>query len=177
MRVLSIMVVLLGTISPVPATTLRSLSMDDMIAKSTTMVRAKVLGARTALRGPNIFTFYQLQVLESWKSTGSQQIEVAVPGGAVGAIRQTAVGAPALNPGGEYVIFLWTSKSGLVQVLGLSQGLFMVKANTTGSPVLVRAAITDLMLDQAGQVVNPQAITMTLDDLRSRIQQVLAGMK
>jgi hypothetical protein len=31
------------------------------------------------------------------------------------------------------------------------------------------------MLDQAGQVVNPQSITMTLSDLRSRIQQVLAA--
>ncbi len=150
--------------------------MGDMISQSTIIVHAKVLGSRTALRGQEIFTYYQLQVLESWKSSGMQSLEIAVPGGVADGIRQTVVGAPVLNTGGEYVIFVWTSRSGLAQVLGLSQGLFTVRADTTGDPVLIRAAITDLMLDEGGHVVNPQAVTITLSSLRTRIQQVLGAL-
>ena len=49
-----------------------------------------------------------------------------MPGGVVNGIRQSVTGAPELKPGQEYVLFLWTSRSGLTQVIGLSQGLFKV---------------------------------------------------
>ena len=167
----------IGLAASVHATTLQSLSTDDMVSKSTTIVHAKVVGMRTAFSGQDIFTYYQLQVIESWKSPMTQPVEVAVPGGASRGSRQTVVGAPSLSIGGEYVMFVWTSKSGLSQVLGLSQGLFNVRTSSNGDPVLVRPAITDLMLDSTGQVVNPQAITMTLSDLRAKIQQLGAGTK
>ena len=47
-------------------------------------------------------------------------------GGVAGGIRQSVSGAPELKPGQEYVLFLWTSRSGLTQVIGLSQGLFQL---------------------------------------------------
>ncbi len=177
MRILSMMLALSGMLSALRATTLQKLSMDDMILKSTAIVRAKVVGSRGAFRGQDIYTYYQLQVLESWKADGPQQREVAVPGGAARGLRQTVAGAPSLNTGGEYLFFLWTSRSGLTQVIGLSQGLFSVIQNTAGSAVLIRAATTDLMLDQSGHVVNGSAITMSLSDMRSQIPQVLKAGK
>ena len=41
-------------------------------------------------------------------------------------------GAPTLRAGREYVLFLWTSRSGLTQLMGMSQGLFSVERTTAG---------------------------------------------
>jgi len=82
-------------------------------------------------------------------------------------------GAPSLNVGQEYVIFLWTSRSGLTQVIGLSQGLLSVKQTESGDAVLIRPAASDLMLDKNGHVVSDNTLMMQLSELRARIQRVL----
>ena len=176
MRIVSIAIVACGILSQAWATTLQQLSMDDMIRKSTNIVRVKVVDARTALRGQDIYTYYQLQVLEGWNTTTSQ-VEVAVPGGSSKGIRQMVPGAPSLNVGDEYVIFLWTSRSGLTQIIGLSQGLFSVKTNAAGDAMLVRPAATELMLDKSGKVVSDQAVSLRLNDVRSQIQNTLGAGK
>jgi len=165
----------------VHATTLQKLSLDDMIQQSTGIVRAKVIGSRAALRGQNIYTYYRLQVLEAAKSGAVQQavrqqtkdIEVAVPGGMVDGIRQIAVGSPELTPGSEYVLFLWTSKSGLTQIIGLSQGLFRTSKDTSGTIRLTRAAESEPMVDKSGRSVPGQALDLTWNELRSKIRKEL----
>ena len=157
------------------ATTLRKLSIDDMIQQSTAIVRVKVTGSSTAFRGKDIYTYYQLQVIENMKSTSPQSLAVAVPGGAAGGVRQMVAGAPVLAGGQDYVIFLWTSKSGLTQVIGLSQGLFAVTQNSAGAAVIVRQPSISMMLNQSGQVVTDQPVSMTLTWLRSEIQSVLGS--
>ena len=177
MRMLSMTLALAGMLSVVQATTLQQLSVDNMIKQSTSIVHAKVTGSRGAFRGPSIYTYYQLQILENLKGSGIQPAEVAVPGGAANGLRQTVAGAPSLSIGGEYVIFLWTSGSGLTQIIGLSQGLFNVMQNTSGSAVLVRPATTDLMLDPSGHVVNDQGVTTTLAALKTEVQQISGAGK
>jgi hypothetical protein len=95
-----------------------------------------------------------------------------VPGGATAGIRQEVAGAPALATGGEYVIFLWTSNSGLTQVIGLSQGLFSVVQDSNGNAVLVRSALTATTVNKSGQVQNPAAVTVSLTGLKNEIQKV-----
>src|SRR5271155_3296819 len=109
------------------ATTLQQLSLDDMIQQSTGIVRAKVTGSSMTLRGQNVYTYYHLQILETAKPYGKPgaEIDVAVPGGTANGMRQVVVGAPELTTGSQYVVFLWTSRSGLTQIIGLSQGLFL----------------------------------------------------
>jgi hypothetical protein len=166
MRILSLAMALSGLMG---ATTLEKLSMADMIQQSTAIVRAKVTGSYTTLRGREIYSHYQLQVTENLK--GSSQItDVAIPGGAAQGMRQMVAGAPALTLGQEYVVFLWTGKSGLTQVMGLSQGLFTVLQNAAGDAVLVRPAAMVTMVDAGGKIVSDQAVTIRLSDLRSQIQ-------
>jgi hypothetical protein len=159
------------------ATTLQKLSIDEMIQKSATILRVKITASSGVLHGRDIYTHYGLQVLENLKSAITPTSEVAVPGGAVRGMRQVVPGAPALTVGAEYVVFLWTSRSGVTQVIGLSQGLFSVERNASNDPVLVRPAVTDLMLDKSGRVINDQGVTMSLSGLRSQIQQVLGAGK
>jgi hypothetical protein len=165
---------LLGVLSAtLPGSTLRQLSLDDMIRQSTMIVRGKAVAAPAAFHGSMIYTHYQVQVSETLKGTAASQIDVVVPGGIARGADQRYAGAPTLLSTQEYVMFLWTSKSGLTQVIGLSQGLFSVVANPAGQPSIVRAASTERMLDSSGQPVTDSDIQMLVTDLRSRIQTVL----
>jgi hypothetical protein len=154
------------------ATTLEQLSMAQMIQQSTAIVRAKVTGSFAANRNGTIYTFYRLQVTENLKSTTPASAEVAVPGGALGRMTQSVAGAPELKTGGEYVLFLWTSRSGLTQIIGLSQGAFDVRTSG-GSALLSRPASSEQMLDGQGHPVKDQAATLGLDELRVRVKQVI----
>jgi hypothetical protein len=175
MRSLAASIVFAGFVASAWATTLQKLSTDDMIQQSTAIVRAKVTGSYSAFRGKDVYTYYQLQVTENLKATSSQQLEVAIPGGAARGMRQMVPGAPVLANGQEYVIFLWTSRTGLTQIIGLSQGLFAVTQNSAGVASIVRPAAVSMMLNQAGQVVADQPVSMSLSDLRAEIQRVLGA--
>src|SRR5215471_4425768 len=114
-------------IAPLHGSTLQQLSLDDMIRKSTLIVRGKVQQqTRAAFHGSLIWTHYQVQVTETYKGTPASQLDIVIPGGVSNDIQQTYSGVPSLLSGQDYVMFLWTSKSGLTQVIGLSQGLFAV---------------------------------------------------
>jgi len=150
------------------ATTLQQLTLDDMVRQSTSIVRARVGGSRSAYNGSAIYTYFQLQVLETWKSAAGIATEVAVPGGVVDGIRQNVTGAPELKSGQEYVLFLWTSRSGLTQVIGLSQGRFSVFGD-----VVQRPPASELMLDRSGRPVEDRAMSLRVQDLRAQVLQAL----
>jgi hypothetical protein len=155
--------------------TLQQLSLNDMIQKSTLIVRGKAQFTYAAARGSVIYSHYQVQVTETYKGTPAKQLDVAVLGGVANGFRQSFAGAPALVPGQDYVLFLWTSKTGLTEIIGLSQGLFSVTTNSAGQAMLVRAASTELMLNSVGKPVTDSDIDISLSNLRSQIQSVLSG--
>ena len=156
-------------------TTLQKLSLDDMILKSTAIVHGTVQPTFTAFRGSIIYSHYILKSTEVWKGSIYGPIDVAVPGGTANGVHETYAGAPALAAGSDYVLFLWTSKSGLTQVIGLSQGLFTVTTNTAGAQTVSRTATPELMLDGSGQPVADTDFDMPLDQLRARVQSTLAA--
>ena len=157
--------------APARATTLERLSLGDMIAKSTSIVHAKVTSSYSALVGADIYTYYQLEVSEVLKLSGqsAQSLQVAVPGGTAKGWRQLVPGAPAIKIGGDYVLFLWTSRSGLTQVIGLSQGLFRMTQDSTGNAILVRPVSSAPMVDKNGAAVTDQATTYRWSDVRTQI--------
>jgi hypothetical protein len=53
--------------------------------------------------------------------------------------------------------------------------LLAVTQNSAGDTVIVRPAAVSMMLNQAGQVVADQPVSMTLSDLRAEIQKVLGA--
>lgn len=179
MRVSTRLLIWLALVAPMGATTLEQLTLDDMIQKSTAIVRARVVGSHSAARGGNIYTYFQLQVLESWKGSAvtSATAEVAVPGGAAGGIRQSVAGAPELKPGREYVLFLWTSRSGLTQLMGLSQGLFHVSEDGSGGVLARRPPASELMLDRSGNPVEDRSLSIQIRDLRAQVLRTVRSAK
>jgi hypothetical protein len=160
-------------LTPAGATTLLKMSMNDLILQSTSIVRAKITGSRTAAAGKDIYTYYQLQVSETLKKGAVVPVEFAVPGGVYGNIRQIGIGSPVFNPGQEYVLFLWTSRSGMTQVIGLTQGMFNLTQDSSGATVLNRPVIADEMLDKSGKPVTDSPVTMKWSEMRDLIVKTL----
>lgn len=154
----------------VPAATLERLSLDEMIEKSTAIVRGKIVSSRAAFHGPVIYTHFSVQVVERWKGAETAQVDIVVPGGTAKGLHQTFAGTPRLLPGSEYVLFLWTGKSGLTHVIGLSQGVFSLNSDGKGGMLATRSASSEAMLDRrTGQVVSDEAIRLRVGDLRARV--------
>lgn len=167
---------LVATLLPrAEATTLQQLSMDDMIRKSTLIVRGAVQHTYASNRGGIIYTHFNVLVTEQWKGGKATQLDFAVPGGSINGMHQSFAGAPTFTDGKQYVLFLWTSRSGLTQVIGLSQGLFVVVPDGSADPMVSRPAILDHMLDANGRDANDSGVQMRLSEMRNRVQSVLAG--
>lgn len=159
----------------VSAATLERLSMDDMVQKSTDIVRARVVSSSQSFRGAagrggTIYTHYTIQVEERWKGNATAQMDVAAPGGTVQNIRQIFPGTPQLAQGSEYVLFLWTSPSGVTQIIGLSQGLLNVNVDASGKLVLTRGAATEPMVDRSGNPVTDTPFSTTLTAFRATMR-------
>jgi len=161
---------------PLFGATLEQLSLADMIQKSTAIVRGTVTLSRTAASGSIIYTHYIIRVTESFKGNSQGTVDVAVPGGTANNLRQTFPGTPQFKTGDDYVFFLWTGRSGLTQILGLTQGLFALSPGSGDTPTATRAASQEVMLEKGtGREVKDQTIVMTLADLRARIVAALNG--
>jgi hypothetical protein len=148
--------------------------MDDLIGKSTAIVRGTVVDSWAALTGSVIYTHYKIQVSESFKGPRQSSVELVVAGGVVNNLSQSFSGSPKLNHGDEFVFFLWTSRAGLTQIMGLTQGLFAVSPGAPADPMATRAASRELMLDpKTAQPVKDAMLAMHLSDLRSLIANTL----
>jgi hypothetical protein len=175
---------LLVTLGTLPGSTLRQLSLDDMIRQSTMIVHGTVQPANIMYHGSMIFSHYTVQPTEIYKSpvagqsasqSSSGPIDFGVPGGSLNGIIQRVAGAPILTVGQDYVLFLWTSKSGLTQVIGLSQGLLSVITTAGAAPMVVRPAAAQGPLAATGLPVTTNDISMSLSALKTEISNVLSG--
>lgn len=161
---------------PLAGATLEQLSLDDMIQKSTAIVRGTVALSRVEASGPLIYSHYIIRITENLKGNLQGTVDVAVPGGTANNVRQTFPGTPQFQIGDDYVFFLWTGRSGLTQIIGLTQGLFALSPGSGDSLKATRAASREVMLDRGtGREVKDQTIVMTLADLRTRIATALNG--
>ncbi len=173
MRIGTISAAVVATLAMGRATTLQKLTVDDMIKQSTAILRVTVTGSYATARGADIYTHYQFQITETLKAGPGQIREIGVPGGILNGLRQLAAGAPELKTGQDYVVFLWTGRSGMAQVIGLSQGLFTVMQDDNNVTVLMRGPVDAVMLDRQGRVINDQGVSMKLADLRAEIKKVM----
>ena len=164
------------------STTLEKLALDDMILKSTEIVRGRVTSISALRRGALILTQVQVTVAERWKGPEASSVDVFLHGGTFQGLRQTFSGTPDLREGSEYVFFLWAGKSGNRQIIGLSQGVLdiQVPASEPGKPssggaqlLAHRAAIADMIDAKTEQPVDDPGFTIKLDQLRARVNRVL----
>jgi hypothetical protein len=159
----------------VQAATLEYMSLEDMVRKSSAVVRVRVGSSYAARSLGLIYTHYRIEVLEGYKAGGAAALDVVLPGGSANGLRQTFPGTPRLTEGQEYLLFLWKSpSSGLTHVIGLSQGVFDIRRGESGEAVAFRGPTSELMLDSRGQMVRDAGLTLRLRDFRQRVAGILA---
>jgi hypothetical protein len=177
MRIVLLVICGVWAVLSAPAATLEKLSMDDMIVKSTSIVRGRVGLCAGEFRGSVIYTRCRVAVTESWKGSQGSHVEVWLPGGSARGLTQTFSGTPRFTEGEEFVLFLWAGKSGMLQVIGLSQGAFSLKADSKGALTAQREATSELMVDGSGHPVEDEAVRVRVRDLKERVTRTLAGGK
>jgi hypothetical protein len=171
---LFVLLALMSFVLPVQATTIIRSSLDDMIGKSTLIVRGKVLRNVAQRNGNQIQTVVQVQVLEQLKGSAATQLEFVLPGGNLGYLRQAVPGVPEFSAGAEHVFFLWTGKSGRTLLLGLGQGVLDFLKSASGEAMVSRQAIAAQVVDRVtGQPADPETIYMKYSDLAARVKRVL----
>lgn len=169
---ISLLVLCLASAAPLPGATLEQLSLDDLIGKSTAIVRARVVDSYADYRGAEIFTHWKLEVAEQWK--GRAAAEVLVPGGSVRGYRQSVPGAPQLAAGKEYVLFLWTSKSGATYLTGWGQGVFELAKDNASKLVAMRALSGESVVERGTwRPVKDASLQMPYAELAARISSTL----
>ena len=173
---LPLLVWALTALVPAQATTLGKASFDDLVQKSTSIVRGRVTGSYGAAHGSSINTYYKIQVLDRWKGLAATQVEVQVPGGTFNGQQQNIAGAPQLTEGAEYVFFLWMGPSGATYLLGLSQGVLDLATNTAGETIVAGQVTDAMVLDSAtGRAAGSEPLRMKLSDFSSRVSGALKG--
>lgn len=179
-RLLGLAVIAAGCVF---STTLEKLTLDDMVLKSTEIVRGRVVDISAVRQGPLIVTQIRAVVTERWKGPQASVVEVYLHGGTFQGLRQTFSGTPELVNGAEYVFFLWAGKSGRRQIIGLSQGLFDIvapaadKPNSPSALTARRAAINDMRDPVTGGEVDEPGVSIPLDVLRARVLRTLGAAK
>ena len=156
------LLLMLTVLAPAQAATLERMSLDEVIDKSTAILRGRVAGSYVAQHGQVIYTHYRIAVSDRMKGSANSQADVVVAGGTLGKTTQTFPGSPTLTSGHEYVFCLWTSKSGLTHVMGLSQGLFDIGTDAASGEITVsRGAAAAAMLDgDTGKPVMDRPVRM-----------------
>jgi len=175
-RILRTVLCLSLWLAPAWGATLELLTLNDLIAKSTAIVQGQVTGSSASYTGAVIYTHYQVTVLQQWKGAAQATVDVVSPGGTANGIRQSYAGAAQLVPGRQYVLFLWTSRRRLTYTLGFTQGVFLLRADGSGTVIASQMPTTETMLAPGtAQVVNNQPISMPLAQLVSLIQGADSG--
>lgn len=171
---------LLAASASVFPTTLEKLALDDMVLKSTEIVRGRVSNVSAIRRGALIVTQVKVTVSERWKGPEATTVELFLHGGTFQGLRQTFAGTPELRAGAEYVFFLWAGRSGQRQIIGLSQGVMDIQipkaAGASGSPKLMahRAALGNMVDPVTHEIVEDRGIELSLDQLRAQVKRTLS---
>lgn len=153
---------LIVAMPPAHATTVEPLSLAELGARSDLVAEVVVRSRSSSWVGRRIITFYEVEVLDGWRTQDREAPRtalVALPGGIVDDVGQRVPGTPVFDVGARYVLCLGddVGPRGARGVIGLWQGAWLVDQRglvgfdhpgprdpSTGlaDPVALRAALT-----------------------------------
>ena len=166
-----LLTVLAALATTLTGTTLEKLTFDEMVAKSTQIVRGRIALSNVQQHGAIYYSHYSVQVSEHYKGPAAKVIDVVLPGGTIGRSQQTFSGVPVFPADTDLVLFLWTSKAGLTHIIGLSQGVFQVSKDSAGQTIFSRDSIRDGLVDgKTGRSAADGGMRLTAAEFSSRVR-------
>ena len=130
-RFLVLAAVLLGVmvgISSAPATTMVSMSMEQLTQASSDIVQGRVVNQVSEWNATRtqIVTITTFEVSQTYKGNASSTVQIRQLGGTVGPMTESVPGSVSFRLDGEYVLFLEPAGDSNYQVVGMSQGSYPV---------------------------------------------------
>ncbi len=124
----AILAAALGCVAPAQATSMVSMSMEQLTQASSDIVQARVVSQVSQWNATHtrIETITTLDVSQTLKGNSGSTIQVHQNGGTVGPLTQSVMGDVYLRPQGEYVLFLEPDSPSAFHVVGLSQGAYPI---------------------------------------------------
>lgn len=119
---------LVVAISPARATTMVSMSMEQLTQAASDIVQAHVVNqvSRWNAGHTQIVTITTLQVSRVLKGNAGSSVQIRQLGGTVGNMTVSVPGDVTLRPEGEYILFLEPAGDSDYHVVGMTQGSYRV---------------------------------------------------
>ncbi len=151
------------------ATTLVDVAPSTLVAESDAVVVAEAVQSESLWVDGRIITRVTLRVDECWSGTAPDELVVEVPGGQVGDLAQVVLGAPRLEPGERYVLFV-RDLDVTPRVTRWALGAWRVRLDVL-SPEVVRDVAGAEVLDVSGAPMVLDA--MSLVELRRQVMRAV----
>ena len=156
------------------ATTVKPLSVEELTARSTHVVRARAVESHSAWNAGHtlIYTETRFTAEENLKGTAPSTFTVRQIGGSAEGYTQKVSGVRSWRPGEETVLFLRPSETndGTYAITGLIQGNFAVKRTSTGTPIVSNGVPDVKAFDTAtGKLSQYGGASMSLQELKRRV--------
>lgn len=109
----------------------------DVVASADTIVRGQVTDVRTEVTADReVRSLLTIAVEALLKGDAGSFVTVVLPGGDLGRTRVVMVGAPRLRPLDRGVFFLTRASDGLYRPVGLSAGIYRLRAGPGAAAVV-----------------------------------------
>lgn len=157
------------------ASVVRAATVEELTEKSAVVVEGKVLSQRVVYEGETgrVWTVSKLEVEDGLHGAvkADSKLDVYVPGGRVAGMEQQVSGAAQLTDGARMVLFLWRDDADRLQVLGESQGAFLLVRDRRRDTWIARNDTSGLVLvDAEGERTESRGTELTADELRRRVR-------
>ena len=169
----------LGRAGGAEASTMLALDLAELTARADDVVLATVIGARAEPARGLIVTrvLVRVEVTVAGRSGPADELEVIVPGGELDGLGLLVQGAPRLEPGRRYLLFLERTNPSF-RVVGMAQGAMPVEEDRRGR-LLVEPpeGLPGLVRPVGGRLVPalPAVSAATLlDEVTARVREVRA---
>jgi hypothetical protein len=157
------------------ATTLARMSVEQMTAAASAVVKVRCLENAARWEGGEIWTITAFEVLEVWKGNAPPQISVRLMGGRVGHLVSTVPGVPQFRPGETAVLFLEPAHAGGLTVTSWAQGTFRIERDRrTGEERATEDTAAWAVYDPATRQFRASGLRhVPLETLRERVAAAL----
>jgi hypothetical protein len=158
------------------ATIVPRLSLEEMVARSETIVSGQVARIWTAWDGPHrfIWTHTEISVNNVAKGNRSEKVVVSEPGGVVDGVGMQLAGTPRYTPGEQVMVFLERMPNGYLRTAGMGQGKLSLSPDG-------RVHLTHAGADLAGRAIAPHRTPLQsleaadANQVRRRVARLVSG--
>ncbi len=157
-------------------TTLVRMALITLAHSAEIIVRVRCIKSEARWESGSIWTFDDLEVIETFKGSPSQRLRIRLAGGRVGHLETKVEGVPHFAPGEELVLFVEHTSAGDYSITGWAQGTFRVHRDTSGEARLTQDTSHLAVFDaRTRQFATASIRNISLSEFREKLSAALGA--